>query len=244
MKVLRRLAASAMALTLAATGMLVETTAAQAIIGGSNAGYLRGQVQIWVNGNFSCSGSLVHVRWVLTSSHCVPLGIPTYGIGVYLGDRRFGAGHRSAVNSMQRRGEGYDLMLIELAQPARADQVIKLGYGSAPVNQEVSISGWGQTNHPGDGPPQVSPVLKICGVRIYRDNQSHYTYHLVYKGSGFPSYGDSGAGLIYRNRVVGVYSNSNHQRDYQWMGIAFMTIAHLNWIHTASRNEVFPHVYD
>src|SRR5689334_8117568 len=92
---------AAMILTLMSTTIFTSSTA-NAIIGGYTAAHLRGQVQIWINANYQCAGTLIGSNWVLTAKHCFDGGGNVLNTAVYAGSREIGSGARMTVAGIYR----------------------------------------------------------------------------------------------------------------------------------------------
>ncbi|WP_162794863.1 trypsin-like serine protease [Nonomuraea lactucae] len=198
--------------------MVTSTTIApnaNAIIGGKNAGKLRGQVQFWVNGNIACSGTLIGGNWVLTAKHCIEdRGATVHNSSIYAGSRHIGEGHRMIIAGIYKH-PSLDAALLNLWNnvPNYQNVVVGYGIGSPGLNAKVSLSGWGWTE------PELSPGthlpatrLQIASMRVnrYRYNDPRIgsgdtAIQYVYNGSGVPGLGDSGAGLYISRRIFAVH---------------------------------------
>ncbi|MFH9672208.1 trypsin-like serine protease [Streptomyces sp. NPDC017405] len=111
---LSRMRASAVAgatAVLALAGGLVPTSA-HAILGGVEAGKLRGAVQVNGSLGYTCSGILVAEDWVLTAKHCLA-GETDQTMSVYVGDRPLGQGTYRRLQGFTRWSLG-DAALLQL----------------------------------------------------------------------------------------------------------------------------------
>ncbi|WBB81671.1 trypsin-like serine protease [Micromonospora sp. WMMD882] len=214
----RRIRLITIGFVLLVTHLLVTAQPAAAVIGGTSAGHLRGQVQIFVNNSYRCAGTLIGGNWVLTARHCLDdVGGTVKNSVVLAGDRRLGEGHRMTIAGIYRHPE-QDAMLLNLWNnvPNAGSLVVGYALGVPPINSNPAISGWGTTV---PGGPTPADFLQICSMRVGLTNVHHdyvgagdSAMFLVEKGSGVPGPGDSGAGVYYSNRVVGVHIAGDQAR--------------------------------
>ncbi|WP_425765578.1 S1 family peptidase [Micromonospora sp. DT229] len=236
-----------MAVTLSLTflgGVTLTAQPAAAVIGGTPAAHLRGQVQIFVNLGYECTGTLISPNWVLTARHCFDnTGGNVNNALVVAGDRTLTRGQAMSIAGIYRHPT-QDAMLLNLWQnvPNAANLVVGYSREYLAPGANVSISGWGLMTRGGNTP---APVLQVCTMRV-RANSVHHdqvgagnsAYQLVATNygttgpdSGVTGRGDSGAGVMYNNRVHGVLITGNAVD----MSYALQTHTIAGWIQQKSR---------
>ncbi|WP_131738384.1 DUF1986 domain-containing protein [Actinomadura roseirufa] len=184
------------------------------IVGGDVAGHLFGQVQIFGDGEYECTGSLIHREWVLTAKHCTPSG-SLYEVRI--GTLQQGQGGEVRTVDIQARHPDVDVTLLHLSSPvSQANYVVPYDdTWRVPPMRNVGVHGWGATVEFGTTP---SPVLKSATLRVDQNDADPppgagddwgFAGSLLLMTSlhGAPYRGDSGAGVFYGNRVMGVFTS-------------------------------------
>ncbi|WP_405091965.1 trypsin-like serine protease [Micromonospora sp. NBC_01392] len=197
---------------------------ASAIIDGTTSGSITGQAQVWINGgaSFNCTGTIIGKHYVLTAAHC----LHPSRLVVKVGDRRLGYGQRIEVDGTAVAPKGYDMAVLHLAADITQTNLI-VRYSSDPnplkAGLTMAVRGWGYTTRTGP----VSPSLKVCSLRLDSASGSE----LVLSGlNGYPSYGDSGAGVWYGSRVHAVYVDGDDSNGARAIPTGFLA----GWIHSVS----------
>lgn len=210
---------------------------AQAIVGGSDAspGEYPFVAHVVIDRSFQCTGTLVAPNWVVTAAHCssltpggvvnVPVGQPGQLIEVSIGalktprssllggyttDGEKRSVARAIVHPGYTTGQsGYDVSLLELAQPSTKTPVQVAGAAEeafwAPGTL-ATIAGFGVTEEGGDQPAilqeaQVPIVTDAYAKAAYpRDFESTSQIGAGYdKGGVDTCQGDSGGPLLVPN---------------------------------------------
>ena len=200
-------------------GALVAPAAASAgpvtpfIIGGGTVSSAPWAAAVFSNGSFTCSGTIIAARWVLTARHCVS---GTMSVRVGSVDRTSG-GVTSGVTSTASR---YDLALLQLSTSINTSYV-PLSSAYPPVNSTNSIYGWGMTCYSGCS---ASTQLKTADVRVTSTNVTD-----AYGGRAIRSTringnawrGDSGGPEFYNGAQVGVASTANGANIQNYGSVAY-----------------------
>lgn len=176
------------------------------------------------NGKFSCGGSLLTERCVLTAAHCVYM-VPVKDLSIYAGASRLNGAEfhvRLVENSyISNRYSPYnldmDVAILKLREPLLLDttiQVIGLSARSPKPQETVSIVGWGVTSEGSSEPSEQLrtadiPVLsKEDCLRAYR-GQAQITSSMfcaTVPGTMDSCSGDSGGPVICQGHICGIVS--------------------------------------
>src|SRR5688500_12707495 len=136
LRLLLAVASAATATALAVLATALAAPAAPTSIGGSTVSSAPWSAQVYRNGSFTCSGTIIASRWVLTARHCTGSGMT-----VRVGNVIRGSGTAANVSSYSSR---YDLALPYLDR-AISTSYMPLGSTNPPTNATNSIYGWGMT---------------------------------------------------------------------------------------------------
>ncbi|MBE1485898.1 S1 family peptidase [Plantactinospora soyae] len=200
-------------------GALVAPAAASAgpvtpfIIGGGTVSSAPWAAAVFSNGSFTCSGTIIAARWVLTARHCVS-GTMSVRVGSV---NRSSGGVTSNVTSSASR---YDLALLQLSTSINTSYVT-LSSAYPPVNSTNSIYGWGMTCYSGCS---ASAQLKTANVRVTSTNVTD-----AYGGRAIRSTringnawrGDSGGPEFYNGAQVGVASTADGANIQNYGSVAY-----------------------
>jgi len=203
--------ATALAGVLAAPS--VASAAPQPIIGGGTVSSAPWAAAVFSNGSFTCSGTIISSRWVLTARHCVS-GTMSVRVGsVY---RASGGVTRNVTASYSR----YDLALLQL-DSAVSTSYVTLANTDPPVGSTNSIYGWGMTCYSGCSP---SSQLKTASVRVTSTNVTDAYGGRAIRSSrinGNAWRGDSGGPEFYNGAQVGVASTADGQTIQNYGSVAY-----------------------
>src|SRR5689334_18281915 len=131
-----RVRTTLLALVAASTSLFVTPVAAQAddvqpyIIGGGTVSSAPWSAQIYRNGSFTCSGTIIAARYVLTARHCTGTGMT-----VRVGSVTRGSGTLVSVSTYSTR---YDLAVLTLASAVNTSYM-PLASANPPTNSTNSI---------------------------------------------------------------------------------------------------------
>ncbi|MBF9128422.1 DUF1986 domain-containing protein [Plantactinospora sp. S1510] len=200
-------------------GVLVAPAVASAgpvtpfIIGGGTVSSAPWAAAVFSNGSFTCSGTIIAARWVLTARHCVS-GTMSVRVGSV---NRTSGGVTSSVTATASR---YDLALLQLSTSINTSYV-PLSSAYPPVNSTNSIYGWGMTCYSGCS---ASTQLKTADVRVTSTNVTD-----AYGGRAIRSTringnawrGDSGGPEFYNGAQVGVASTADGANIQNYGSVAY-----------------------
>ncbi|MEO3745120.1 DUF1986 domain-containing protein [Plantactinospora sp. B5E13] len=210
-------------LATALAGVLVAPAAAPAappspgdpshIIGGSTVSSAPWAAAVFSNGSFTCSGTIIAARWVLTARHCVS-GTMSVRVGSV---NRSSGGVTSGVTAAYGR---YDLALLNLSTAINTSYVT-LSSAYPPVGSTNSIYGWGMTCYSNCS---ASTTLKTASVQVTSTNVTD-----AYGGRAIRSTringnawrGDSGGPQFYNGAQVGVASTADGVSIQNYGSVAY-----------------------
>jgi secreted trypsin-like serine protease len=202
-----RIRTTVLALLAASAAVLATPVAAQAddvepyIIGGGTVSSAPWSAQVYRNGSFTCSGTIIAARYVLTARHCTGSAMT-----VRVGSVTRGSGTLASVTTYSTR---YDLAVLTLASSI-STSYMPLGSTNPPVGATNSIYGWGMTCYSGC---DASPTLKTATVRVTGFSTDAYGGQAIASTriNGNAWRGDSGGPQVYNGVQVGVASTADGQ---------------------------------
>ncbi|XP_055842717.1 serine protease SP24D-like [Episyrphus balteatus] len=219
------------------------------IFGGKDAevGQFPHQVALYIAGDFTCGGSIISSRYILTAAHCVNNGhliepIAARDVTIRVGSIQLLAGGKivAVKNIIIRETFGNwldDIALLELQEElvfTENIQKIDLFTGEVPKNAPIVISGWGLLNYNGQSPQrlQYGTLRKLdpseCDAEIgYGIDSIICLGHDVNNGA---CTGDAGGPATYDGKLVGVNSFIVYGCG-SWKPDAFGKVSyHRDWI--------------
>jgi secreted trypsin-like serine protease len=216
---------AALGTTAAAALVIIPATArasdvSPSIIGGGTVSSAPWSAQIYTNGRFTCSGTIIAARWVLTAHHCVQPNL-----SVRVGDVRLGSGTSATVARSVTRN---DLALLNLDRAINTT-FSPLGDTDPTVGATNSIYGWGMTCYSGCNP---ASQLKTATVRVSGFTTDAYGGRAIASTriNGNAWKGDSGGPETYNGKQVGVASTADGSTRQNYASVPF----NRSWIRSTS----------
>ncbi|XP_055842718.1 transmembrane protease serine 9-like [Episyrphus balteatus] len=233
--------------------LLCGTHSAQPIskvVGGKDAeiGQFPHQVALFKDGSFTCGGSIISSRYVLTAAHCVVVGngietLPAKYFTVRVGSiQRLAGGKLMSIKTVTVR-QSYgnfldDVALLELETElvfSKNIQKIDLYDAEVPKGEEIVISGWGRIVHGGAIPHrlQYNTLSALdgpsCDLAIGMGHDQIIC--LAHDRNNGACNGDSGGPATYQGKLVGVagfvYGGCGSANPDGYAKVKY----HLDWIH-------------
>ncbi|MFJ6752858.1 S1 family peptidase [Streptomyces sp. NPDC091266] len=234
-----------LAALLLATGAVMLSTPAFAVIGGSKSTYGPWAVRMLVDGKPTCTGTAVTPEWIISASHCFfEQGQPiadkrvTFRVGSL--DIRKGTTVHPVPGGRVGSAQA-DMMLVKV--PPMKVRTARLATAGVQPGQTVRQYGWGATCT-GDENTCQSPVLKQSDLRVVRPDDPRcegYTApggsdFCMEKVSGIPAGGDSGGPVMSiapngAETLLGVFDGSDRQEIAEAGEISQQLV----WIHSVTR---------
>ncbi|RKS68270.1 lysophospholipase L1-like esterase [Actinomadura pelletieri DSM 43383] len=214
----RRLAQGLAAVLIAVSAVVAAPAAppARAIIDGQESELQHGQVVVYADGAYACTGSLIARDWVLTARHC----LRDQPMTVRIGSRLRGLGETRDVIARREHGSA-DLALLQLDRDVtNAGAVIAYDDAQRPINGRiVGVNGWGVTTEGGTAP---SIELRSARIIVLNNHADPPRPEEAPPGGAIESdtvrgrtgMGDSGAGVIEDGRVVAVHTSVHDDLMY------------------------------
>ncbi|MFG2961298.1 S1 family peptidase [Streptomyces sp. NPDC048291] len=198
----RQRLAAVSGIALAAT-LVIPLSAAHAISDGAAVRSAPWAVQVYADGHFACTGTMLTDRWVLTAYHCY--NDEPAKMSVRVGSVRIGHGTKADVTEIRHLDtDGLDdVALFRLAKPIKAPHV-KLADADPPRQAVVNIYGYGSYGrHPKNLRTATNRVTAVKHDGII--GRAIWTKKL----SGATQGGDSGGPAFYKGKEVGVLFGPN-----------------------------------
>src|ERR1043165_6784381 len=194
-------AAIAVAISAAVAPAALADGATPMIIGGGTVSSAPWGAQVYVNGQFNCSGSIIAPQWVLTARHC-----DGSSMSVKVGNVKLCQGENRTVDRKATAPRG-DILLLHLSSAVQTTY-IKLADANPANGSTNQIYGWGRTQ--GNNPP--SPVLKTANVRVNGTSSDAYGGPAIASVgvNGSAWHGDSGGPQLFNGVQVGVCSTGSN----------------------------------
>ncbi|MGJ5895211.1 S1 family peptidase [Streptomyces niveiscabiei] len=203
-----------------AVACAIPAGSAHAISGGTEVSSAPWAVQVYNNGRFACTGTMLTDRWVLTAYHCY--NDEPGKMSVRVGDPRIGHGTKADVTAIRHLDDTDhldDVALFRLAKPVKAPHV-KLTRPDPPKGAVVGIYGYGNFGpHPKNLRKATNRVTSVKHDDIL--GRAVWTKKLT--GDSEP--GDSGGPAFYKGEQVGVLFGPN-----QYSSVA----SHRSWIRSVT----------
>ncbi|MCX4993619.1 FG-GAP-like repeat-containing protein [Streptomyces sp. NBC_00568] len=168
-----------------------------------------------------CVGSLIDVKWVLTAKHCLyeqdGTERPLSEMSVMTGSRTLRQGTQHSLSRAIEHPTS-DAALLELTDAEHNYQLV-VGYSAnvPPVNSLVSFRGWGPTSLDEDADIE-SEHQQVATMRVGNNNHTDpdigpggYGLYLNQINLGVSVGGDSGAGIDWQGRVVGILTGGDDE---------------------------------
>jgi secreted trypsin-like serine protease len=190
------------------------------IIGGGTVSSAPWSAQVYANGSFTCSGTIISSQWVLTARHCL-----SSSMSVRVGSVQRGSGTAASVTSTYAQN---DLALLRLGTSI-STSYSPLASSDPPVGSNNSIYGWGMTCYSGCSP---STQLKTATVRVTGFTTDAYGGRAIQstRVNGNAWKGDSGGPEFYNGLQVGVASTADGSSIQNYGSVA----ANRGWIRSVS----------
>jgi hypothetical protein len=190
------------------------------IIGGGTVSSAPWSAQVLTNGRFTCSGTIIAPRWVLTARHCVQSNM-----SVRVGNVRLGSGTSATVVRSVTRS---DLALMNLSTSINTT-FSKLASSDPPVGATNEIFGWGMTCFNGCQP---APQLKTATVRVTGFTTDAFNGRAIASSriNGNAWKGDSGGPQFHNGLQVGVASTADGRTIQNYGSVA----ANRAWIRSTT----------
>lgn len=182
--------------------LALPAVSAHAISGGAAVASAPWAVQVYADGRFACTGTVLSDRWVLTAYHCY--NDAPGKMSVRVGSPRIGHGTPVAVTKIEHLDtDGLDdVALFRLAKPVKAPHV-KLADADPAKGSVVKIYGYGSFGKPKNLRTATNRVTAVKHDDII--GRAIWTKKLT--GDSEP--GDSGGPAFYKGKQAGVLFGPN-----------------------------------
>ncbi|XP_070496149.1 chymotrypsin-1-like [Chironomus tepperi] len=224
------------------------------IVGGSDAkqGSAPYQVSLQLGkGRHNCGGAIIDSRFILTAAHCLEKHKPNDYV-IMAGSNKISEGsvyytpEKFIIHNSYDMPEYHnDIALIRLKEKIQfTDNIQQIEYESSevPVDEKITLTGWGRLNKDGPGSDNLQEI-QLTHISYEKCKESHKdavgdghlcTYNKVGEGT---CNADSGSPLTYKGKLVAVV---NFGTSVCALGIpdAHAKIAYYNeWIRTNMENN-------
>lgn len=207
------------------------------------------QASLRVDGRFTCGGSLISERFVLTAANCIDKGFNANRFTVQVGSDHESTGGISIVVKAYIRHQGYRLperqhdiallLLEEKVIESNTTKFIELNSNPIPVGTRAFITGWGSN---ADFLAGIRPQALLGGyvTIIHQEDCKKYFEFTIYNtqicAQDMPTDScdvDSGGPMVANFKLVGIISYGYGCKEGHMgsPGVYTRVSEYINWIH-------------